>query len=111
MCHKMKVMRLVYGVSPWSSELDILLDVVDTLANLSVVVDTLANLSVVVVAVNVGEDCPVFDGLYEFCQLATGGSVGKLSSFSYIVCGTVWCRARSNYVIVVAIVIDYSKML
>ncbi|KAK2171463.1 hypothetical protein NP493_1062g00048 [Ridgeia piscesae] len=24
---------------------------------------------------NVGEDCPVFDGLYEFCQLATGGSV------------------------------------
>ena len=26
-------------------------------------------------AVNVGEDCPVFDGLYEFCQLSTGGSV------------------------------------
>ncbi|KAK3711823.1 hypothetical protein QZH41_008978 [Actinostola sp. cb2023] len=24
---------------------------------------------------NVGEDCPVFDGLYEFCQLATGGSL------------------------------------
>ncbi|CAN0034827.1 putative histone deacetylase 1-B [Petromyzon marinus] len=24
---------------------------------------------------NVGEDCPVFDGLYEFCQLSTGGSV------------------------------------
>ena len=23
-----------------------------------------------------GEDCPVFDGLYEFCQLSTGGSVG-----------------------------------
>lgn len=29
------------------------------------------------VAVNVGEDCPVFDGMYEFCQLSTGGSVGK----------------------------------
>ena len=29
------------------------------------------------IAVNVGEDCPVFDGLYEFCQLSTGGSVGK----------------------------------
>lgn len=28
-------------------------------------------------AVNVGEDCPVFDGLYEFCQLSTGGSVGN----------------------------------
>ncbi|KAB0393932.1 hypothetical protein E2I00_017980 [Balaenoptera physalus] len=24
---------------------------------------------------NVGEDCPVFDGLFEFCQLSTGGSV------------------------------------
>ena len=28
-------------------------------------------------SVNVGEDCPVFDGMYEFCQLSTGGSVGK----------------------------------
>uniref|UniRef100_A0A8C1L2M0 Histone deacetylase n=1 Tax=Cyprinus carpio TaxID=7962 RepID=A0A8C1L2M0_CYPCA len=27
---------------------------------------------------NVGEDCPVFDGLFEFCQLSTGGSVGNL---------------------------------
>lgn len=25
---------------------------------------------------NVGEDCPVFDGLYQFCQTYTGGSVG-----------------------------------
>lgn len=24
---------------------------------------------------NVGEDCPVFSGLYEFCQLSAGGSV------------------------------------
>ena len=24
---------------------------------------------------NVGEDCPVFDGLYEYCQLAAGGSI------------------------------------
>eukprot|EP00794_Sanderia_malayensis_P004784 gene4784-5411_t len=24
---------------------------------------------------NVGEDCPVFDGLYEFCQISVGGSV------------------------------------
>lgn len=28
--------------------------------------------------VNVGEDCPVFDGLFEFCQLSTGGSVGMI---------------------------------
>ncbi|CAM9754310.1 unnamed protein product, partial [Choristocarpus tenellus] len=25
---------------------------------------------------NVGEDCPVFDGLFEFCQLYTSGSIG-----------------------------------
>lgn len=25
---------------------------------------------------NVGEDCPVFDGLYNFCQLSAGGSIG-----------------------------------
>lgn len=30
------------------------------------------------VTVNVGEDCPVFDGLFEFCQLSGGGSVGEL---------------------------------
>jgi len=24
----------------------------------------------------VGEDCPIFDGLFQFCQLSTGGSVG-----------------------------------
>eukprot|EP00049_Salpingoeca_infusionum_P018273 m.356486 g.356486 ORF g.356486 m.356486 type:complete len:510 (-) comp17552_c0_seq1:385-1914(-) len=32
---------------------------------------------------NVGEDCPVFDGLYEFCQLSAGGSLAgaaKLNS-------------------------------
>ena len=31
----------------------------------------------VFIIVNVGEDCPVFDGLFEFCQLSTGGSAGK----------------------------------
>jgi len=25
---------------------------------------------------NVGEDCPVFDGLYAFCQASSGGSIG-----------------------------------
>ncbi|VDM48605.1 unnamed protein product, partial [Toxocara canis] len=25
---------------------------------------------------NVGEDCPVFDGLFEFCQISSGGSIG-----------------------------------
>lgn len=26
---------------------------------------------------NVGEDCPLFDGLFEYCQLSAGGSIGK----------------------------------
>jgi len=26
---------------------------------------------------NVGEDCPVFDGLYEFCQISGGGSIAS----------------------------------
>jgi histone deacetylase 1/2 len=26
--------------------------------------------------VNVGEDCPVFDGMYDFCQISVGGSIG-----------------------------------
>jgi len=25
---------------------------------------------------NVGDDCPVFEGLYQFCQASTGGSIG-----------------------------------
>ena len=25
---------------------------------------------------NVGEDCPVFDGMYAFCQASSGGSIG-----------------------------------
>jgi len=25
---------------------------------------------------NVGEDCPVFDGLFEYCQIYTSGSIG-----------------------------------
>jgi len=35
---------------------------------------------------NVGEDCPVFDGLYEYCQAYTGGSIGgavKLNKGEY----------------------------
>lgn len=35
-------------------------------------------------AVNVGEDCPVFDGLFEFCQLSAGGSVGELFSLKLL---------------------------
>lgn len=38
-------------------------------------------------AVNVGEDCPVFDGLFEFCQLSSGGSLGLFSfNFAFYKC-------------------------
>jgi histone deacetylase 1/2 len=30
---------------------------------------------------NVGEDCPVFDGLFEFCQISSGGSIGRFLRF------------------------------
>lgn len=36
--------------------------------------------------VNVGEDCPVFDGLYEFCQLSAGGSVAAAVKLNKLVC-------------------------
>ncbi len=29
---------------------------------------------------NVGEDCPVFDGLFEFCQIYASGSIGKIEA-------------------------------
>lgn len=29
--------------------------------------------------VNVGEDCPAFDGLFEFSQISAGGSLGRVA--------------------------------
>jgi len=29
---------------------------------------------------NVGEDCPVFEGLFEYCQISAGGSIGIIFS-------------------------------
>ena len=45
--------------------------------------------------VNVGEDCPVFDGLYEFCQLSTGGSIGIITP-PFVHC--VYARIRARIV-------------
>lgn len=30
--------------------------------------------------VNVGDDCPIFEGLFEYCQLSAGGSMGMSST-------------------------------
>jgi len=27
---------------------------------------------------NLGEDCPVFDNLFEFCQMYAGGTIGNM---------------------------------
>ncbi|KAF6166021.1 hypothetical protein GIB67_012918 [Kingdonia uniflora] len=35
---------------------------------------------------NVGEDCPVFDGLYNFCQTYVGGSVGGTVKLNHGLC-------------------------
>lgn len=35
---------------------------------------------------NVGEDCPVFDGLYNFCQTYAGGSVGGAVKLNHGLC-------------------------
>jgi len=35
---------------------------------------------------NVGEDCPVFDGLYSFCQTYAGGSVGGAVKLNHDQC-------------------------
>lgn len=35
---------------------------------------------------NVGEDCPVFDGLYNFCQTYAGGSVGGAIKMNHKQC-------------------------
>lgn len=29
------------------------------------------------VADNVGDDCPVFDGLFDYCSISAGGSMGS----------------------------------
>ena len=51
---------------------------------------------------NVGEDCPVFDGLYEFCQLSSGGSVASAVKLNKQVriCKSVSCpEFRSSYLL------------
>lgn len=35
-------------------------------------------------AVNVGEDCPVFEGLFEFCSISAGGTVGKKGNLALL---------------------------
>mmetsp|Transcript_25477 Transcript_25477/g.35754 ORF Transcript_25477/g.35754 Transcript_25477/m.35754 type:complete len:540 (+) Transcript_25477:118-1737(+) len=38
--------------------------------------DNMADYARQLVKFNVGEDCPVFDGMFQFCQLSAGGSIG-----------------------------------
>jgi hypothetical protein len=40
---------------------------------------------VIIVPDNLGEDCPVFDDLFEFCQIYAGGTLGnrKIANASF----------------------------
>ncbi|KAK4803361.1 hypothetical protein SAY86_001564 [Trapa natans] len=38
---------------------------------------------------NVGDDCPVFDGLYSLCQTSAGGSVGGVVNLNNGSCDVV----------------------
>lgn len=31
----------------------------------------------------IGEDCPAFEGLFEFCSISAGGSIGKLTTIIF----------------------------
>ena len=33
---------------------------------------------------NVGDDCPVFDGLFEYCSISAGGSMGMFFIYMYM---------------------------
>lgn len=33
---------------------------------------------------NLGEDCPVFDNLFEFCQIYAGGTIGSLRTLFFL---------------------------
>ena len=58
--------------------------------------------------VNVGEDCPVFDGMYEFCQLSAGGSIGK---FPLISCTTSLCWYCTLLVFMLALLVIIQHLM
>jgi histone deacetylase 1/2 len=31
--------------------------------------------------VNVGDDCPIFDGMFDYCSISAGGSMGGYYAF------------------------------
>ena len=46
---------------------------------------------------NVGEDCPVFDGLFEFCQISASGSIGELSGVWVSVGGRLYLNVIFSF--------------
>ncbi|KAI1722464.1 histone deacetylase domain-containing protein [Ditylenchus destructor] len=44
--------------------------------------DNIAELGKQMQRFNVGEDCPVFDGLFEFCQISSGGSIAAATKIN-----------------------------
>lgn len=54
---------------------------------------------------NVGDDCPVFDGLYDFCSMYTGASIdGKMkNAFLIIIIIITWISLEVEQNIVVLV--------
>ena len=51
---------------------------------------------------NVGEDCPVFDGLFEFCQISASGSIGK----QYYYIGNVLTEVPRSLIVRILIILN-----
>ncbi len=52
-------------------------DYVDFLARNTATLDVADDISKQLQKFNLGDDCPLFDGVYEYSQISAGGSIGK----------------------------------
>ncbi|KAL0227816.1 hypothetical protein RCL1_003959 [Eukaryota sp. TZLM3-RCL] len=59
-------------------------DYVDFLSRISV--DNASSFEQMLTAFNVGDDCPIFDGMYELCQIAAGGSLAAAQKLNHGKC-------------------------
>ncbi|KAL0246075.1 hypothetical protein GEMRC1_007291 [Eukaryota sp. GEM-RC1] len=48
--------------------------------------DNASNFEQMLSAFNVGEDCPIFDGMYELCQISSGGSIASAQRINHGKC-------------------------
>ncbi|KAL0208796.1 hypothetical protein P9112_011383 [Eukaryota sp. TZLM1-RC] len=51
-----------------------------------ITVDNASSFEQMLNAFNVGEDCPIFDGMYELCQISSGGSIAAAQRINHGKC-------------------------